>query len=52
MTVEVEMFAEWLLSGKQQLCTRGRFLRVALDRRCRTTAVPKLQSPKIQRQGN
>jgi len=27
MTVEAEMLAEWLLSAKQQLCTRGRFKR-------------------------
>src|SRR5215471_7295450 len=25
MTVEVELFAEWLLTGKRTLCTRGRF---------------------------
>ena len=49
MTVEVEMFAEWLLSGKQQLCTRGRFVLVALDQRGRPTTVPKLQSRKSPR---
>jgi len=47
MTVEVEMFAEWLLTGKQQLCTRGRFVLVALDGKGRPTAVPRLRNPKI-----
>ena len=49
MKVEVKLFAEQMLSGKRQLCTRGRFVLVALDDRGRPTAVPKLQSPKIQR---
>ena len=52
MTVEVKLFAEQLLSGKRQLCTRGRFVLVALDNRGRPTGVPKLQSPGIQRQGS
>ena len=52
MTVKVELFAEQLLSGKRQLCTRGRFVLVALDRRGRPTAVPKLPTPGIQRQGS
>jgi uncharacterized protein (TIGR00369 family) len=50
MTVEVELFAEQLLSGKRQLCTRGRFVLVALDQRG-PIAVPRLPKPSIQRQG-
>ena len=42
MTVEVELFAEELLSGERQLCTRGRFTLVALDAQRRPTAVPPL----------
>src|SRR5215467_9582134 len=49
MTVEVKLFAEELLAGHRQLCTRGRFVLVALDDRGRPTAVPKFQSPKIRR---
>ena len=30
-TMEVKLFAEQRLSGKRQLCTRGRFVLVALD---------------------
>jgi len=52
MTVELEMFAERLLSGERALCTQGRFVLVALDNRGRPTAVPRLQYPKIQRQGS
>ena len=52
MKVEVELFAEQLLSGRRQLCTRGRFVLVALDHRGRPTAVPKLPTPSIQRQGS
>ena len=52
MTVKVELFAEQLLSGKRQLCTRGRFVPVALDQRGRPTAVPELPSSNIQLQGS
>src|SRR5437667_409240 len=52
MTVKVELFAEHLLSGKRQLCTRGRFVLVALDQRGRPTAVPELPSSSIQIQGS
>lgn len=52
MTVKVELFAEQLLSGKRQLCTRGRFVLVALDQRGRPTAVPELRSSSIQIQGS
>ena len=45
MTVEVELFAEQLFSGKRQLCTRGRFVLVALDNRGRPTAVPNCRIP-------
>lgn len=52
MKVEVKLFAEQLLSGRRQLCTRGRFVLVALDDRGRPAAVRKLQSAKIRRRGN
>ncbi|WP_223638388.1 acyl-CoA thioesterase [Corallococcus sp. EGB] len=42
VTVDVELFAEDLLSGARQLCTRGRFILVALDAERRPTAVPPL----------
>jgi acyl-CoA hydrolase len=42
LTVDVELFAEDLLSGARQLCTRGRFILVALDAERRPTAVPPL----------
>ena len=50
-TMEVKLLAEQLLSGKRQLCTRGRFVLVALDSRSRPTTVPKAPSRSIQRQG-
>lgn len=42
MTVEVEMFAEDLLTGARHLGTRGRFVFVALDPDGQPTAVPPL----------
>lgn len=42
MTVEVELFAEDLLSGERALGTRGRFAMVALDERGRPTEIPRL----------
>lgn len=42
MQVEVELVAEDLLSGERELCTRGRFVMIALDARGRPTAVPAL----------
>lgn len=42
MTVEVELFAEDLLTGQRALCTRGRVTLVALDAARRPTAVPPL----------
>ncbi|MBN8465071.1 acyl-CoA thioesterase [Corallococcus exiguus] len=47
LTVDVELFAEDLLSGARQLCTRGRFILVALDAERRPTAVPPL-APETQ----
>ncbi len=44
MTVEVDLYAEELLSGDRQLGTRGRFVLVALDAHGRPTAVPALQN--------
>lgn len=42
MTVEVDLFAEDLLTGDRQLGTRGRFVMVALDAHGRPTPVPTL----------
>ncbi len=42
MTVELELWAEDLLSGDRRLATRGRFVMVALDAHGRPTEVPKL----------
>lgn len=44
LTVDVELFAEDLLTGERQLGTRGRFVLVALDADGRPTAVPPLAS--------
>jgi uncharacterized protein (TIGR00369 family) len=49
MTVEVQLFSERLLSGKRQLCTKGRFVLVALDGRGRPAAVPPLRNSKVVR---
>jgi acyl-CoA hydrolase len=40
--VEVQLVAEDLLCGERELCTRGRFVMIALDARGRPTAVPRL----------
>src|SRR5207237_6322431 len=45
MTVKVELFAEQLLSGKRQLCTRGRFVLVALDQRAVLPPCPSCRVP-------
>lgn len=42
MQVEVELIAEDLLSGERELCTRGRFVMIALDARGRPAPVPRL----------
>ncbi|MGN7727037.1 acyl-CoA thioesterase [Luteimonas sp. 22616] len=42
MQVDVELVAEDLLSGERELCTRGRFVMIALDARGRPTVVPPL----------
>jgi acyl-CoA hydrolase len=42
MTVEVDMFAEDLLTGDRMLGTRGRFVLVALDSHGRPAPVPPL----------
>lgn len=46
MVVEVELYSEDLLSGERHLCTRGRFVMVALDGEGRPTPVPKLAASK------
>jgi len=38
----VELIAEDLLSGERELCTRGRFVMIALDARGRPASVPRL----------
>ena len=38
--VDVDVITEDLLSGERKLCTRGRFVLIALDARGRPTAVP------------
>ncbi len=43
MQVEVELIAEDLLTGDRELCTRGRFVMIALDARGRPAAVQSLQ---------
>lgn len=40
MSVDVDLFAEDLLSGDRQLCTRGKFVLVALDAHGHPTQVP------------
>lgn len=42
MTVDVDLYAEDLLTGDRQLGTRGRFVLVALDAHGNSTAVPPL----------
>ena len=42
MQVEVELVAEDLLNGDRELCTRGRFVMIALDSRGRPAAVAPL----------
>lgn len=42
MSVEVELYAEDLLTGERRLGTRGRFIMVALDEHGRPTSVPGL----------
>ncbi|WP_101927213.1 MULTISPECIES: acyl-CoA thioesterase [Luteimonas] len=42
MQVEVELIAEDLLSGDRELCTRGRFVMIALDTRGRPAPVAPL----------
>ena len=40
MQVDVELIAEDLLSGERELCTRGRFVMIALDARGRPATLP------------
>jgi len=43
MQVEVDVVAEDLLSGERELCTRGRFVMIALDGAGAPTPVPALR---------
>lgn len=45
MQVEVELIAEDLLTGEREICTRGRFVMIALDSRGRSSDVPALPTP-------
>ena len=47
MTVEVELYAEDLLTGDRQLGTRGRLVMVALDAHGRPAQVPALPKPAL-----
>jgi acyl-CoA hydrolase len=49
MTVEVDLYAEDLLTGDRQLGTRGRFVMVALDAHGRPTGVPMLEKAEAER---
>ena len=42
MNVEVEVITENLLNGERKLCTRGRFVMIALDPLGQPTPVPPL----------
>ena len=42
LTVDVDLHAEDLLTGDRQLCTRGKFVLVALDAHGKPTAIPPL----------
>ncbi|WP_433927423.1 acyl-CoA thioesterase [Sorangium cellulosum] len=44
ITVDVDLYAEDLISGDRQLATRGRFVLVALDTHGKPTGVPPLQA--------
>lgn len=44
ITVQVDLFAEDLLTGERQLGTQGRFVLVALDAEGKPTAVPPLET--------
>ncbi|CDM65815.1 acyl-CoA thioesterase [Pyrinomonas methylaliphatogenes] len=46
VTVEVEMYAEELLTGKRDLCTRGRFILVAVDEHQRPVPLRKTLNSK------
>lgn len=43
LTVEVDLYAEDLLTGDRQLGTRGRFVMVALDAHGKPAVVPRLE---------
>ncbi len=45
MQVEVDVVAEDLLSGARELCTRGRFVMIALDAAGAPAPVPMLPAP-------
>lgn len=45
ITIEVDLYAEDLLTGDRELGTRGRFVLVALDAHGKPTGVPALRDP-------
>lgn len=46
MTVEVELWAEDLLTGERPLCTKGSFVLVAVDENGRPVAIATLSAPR------
>ena len=52
MHVEVDVITEQLLSGERKLCTRGRFVMIALDPLGQPTPVPSLPLPKPPTRSN
>ena len=49
VTVEVDLYAEDLLTGDRRLGTRGRFVLVALDAHGKPTAVPSFDRSSVER---
>ena len=49
MQVEVDVVSEDLLSGARELCTRGRFVMIALDAAGAPAPVPRLQGKPFRR---
>ncbi|TDK23091.1 acyl-CoA thioesterase [Luteimonas aestuarii] len=47
MHVEVEVITENLLNGERKLCTRGKFVMIALDPLGQPTPVPSLPAPSV-----
>lgn len=48
LVVEVELHSEDLLSGERHLCTKGKFVMVALDQNGRPVQIPSLSENQIE----